>query len=79
MMTKYKRCLRGRSKLEWPVGKKLDAARRNEIVLLESNAEAKLFVVESGLDGQEIAFRENVVPTGIEVRTFLRREPDAVA
>src|SRR5262245_48203173 len=61
-----------------PVGHELDAVFGDKEVLLESEARAEVVVVEAGLDSDKVALGQRIVPVGIQVRTFLWRESNAM-
>ena len=51
----------------------------DEIIFLDANARAEGFVVKPWLGGEDFAFLKCVVPIRIQVRRFMREEPDTVA
>src|SRR3954471_2998068 len=67
------------SKFERPVGHELHARGRYEKVLLQAYAGVQLWVIETRLDGDKVTLRQYIFPTWIQVWTFLRRKPHAVA
>src|SRR3954453_17486658 len=64
--------------VQGPVGEKVNASGSDEEVLFQANAEAKLFVIESRLDGDKVPLGQYIFPTRIQMRPFLRRKTYAV-
>lgn len=56
-----------------------DAGGGDEVVVFDADAGAKVGMIGAGFGGEEIAFLEDVVPMGVQVRKFVGLQTDAMA
>ena len=56
----------------------LDAVRGDQVVLLDPQTALQLWRIQTRLDGENFPYLEVIIPMGVYIRHFVRKQSDAV-